>query len=86
MFVVRNTDTTADAEAYRTAFLRSLTGAERVQLAVDLTEEAHTICRQGIAARHPEYSTEEVQGAFVRLILGDELFAASQPAAPRLAP
>jgi hypothetical protein len=38
------------------------------------------------AARHPEYSADEIQLAFVRLILGDDLFIAANPSAPLLAP
>jgi hypothetical protein len=79
-------DTSRDAIRFRTEFLRSLTGEQRAQMAADMTDEVHEISRQGIAARHPEYSPEEVQFAFVRLILGDELFVESSPAAPRLAP
>jgi hypothetical protein len=55
-------------------------------MAVDMTETAHRISRQGIAARHPNYTAEQIQMAFVRLILGDELFKAANPSQPLLAP
>jgi hypothetical protein len=55
-------------------------------MAVEMTEEVHAICRAGIARRHPSYSPEEVQTAFVRLVLGDELFFAACPNAMPLAP
>ncbi len=55
-------------------------------MAIDMTESAHMICRQGIAARHPSYSQEQVQRAFVRMLLGDELFQAANPGEALLAP
>jgi hypothetical protein len=79
-------DTVADAQRFRDEFFRSISGQERVAMAVEMTIAVNNICRQGIAARHPEYSTEQVQRAFVRLILGDELFVAACPDEPLLEP
>ena len=79
-------DTSPDAERFRVEFLQRLSGAERVRMAVEMTESAHQISRRGISVRHPEYSTDEVQMAFVRLVLGDELFCAANPGLPLLAP
>lgn len=79
-------DTTPDAEHFRIRFLQSLTGSQRVDLAVEMTEDIHRVSRAGIAARHPEYSEADVQTAFVRLLLGDELFKAARPNDALLAP
>ena len=79
-------DTTRDAEEFRTAFLRTLTGEQKVLMALEMTETTHNISRQGIAVRHPSYTPHEVQMAFVRLLLGDELFRAANPSEPLLAP
>jgi hypothetical protein len=79
-------DTVADAQRFRAEFLRSISGQERVSMAIEMTAAVNNICRQGIAARHPEYSPEQVQRAFVRLTLGDELFAAACPNEPLLEP
>jgi hypothetical protein len=79
-------DTSVDAEQFRTAFLQSLSGEQRVSMAVEMTHSAHEITKRGISARHPEYSNEEVHVAFVRLLLGDELFGAANPGLPLLAP
>jgi hypothetical protein len=84
--MVLHSDTLADAQRFRTEFLRSISGQERVTMAVEMTEAVNNICRQGIAARHPGYSQEQVQRAFVRLMLGDELFAAACPNEPPLEP
>ncbi len=79
-------DTSIDAEQFRTRFLQSRSGTERAQMAVDMTKTAHRISQQGIAARHPNYTPEQTQMAFVRLVLGDELFIAANPTEPLLAP
>lgn len=83
---MRRTDTTPDAEEIRFDILRRLTGNQRVQMAVEMTEEANDICRAGIAFRHPEYSPEDVQLAFVRLRLGEDLFREVKPTGPFLEP
>lgn len=79
-------DTSEDATRFRTAHLQGLTGQERVRMAVEMTESAHQITRQGISARHPDYSPDDVQVAFVRLLLGEKLFVAANPGRPLLAP
>jgi hypothetical protein len=84
--VPRNSDTSNDAERFRTAFLRSLTGEQRAKMAAEMTEVVHNVTRKGIADRHPEYTPDEVQLAFVRLLLGDKLFRGANPTAPLLAP
>jgi hypothetical protein len=80
------TDTSAEASEVRTKFLQGLSGSQRVEMAVQMTVEAHNITRSGIADRHPDYSGDDVQLAFVRLLLGDDLFKAARPDAPLLDP
>ncbi len=84
--VFSSPDTDGEAAQVRLRHLQSLTGSARALLAAELTDEANDICRSGIAARHPLYSAGEVQLAFVRLRLGDELFRVALPDAPLLAP
>lgn len=79
-------DTTAEAERVRHEFLRTLSGSQRSLMAAEMTEEMNAICRAGIAQRHPNYSTEQVEAAFVRLVLGDELYFAACPHATLFAP
>jgi hypothetical protein len=79
-------DTSIEAEHFRFDVLRSLTGSQRVQMAAEMTDEVNQICRDGIADRHPEYSVDQVQIAFVRLLLGDDLFMAACPGAELLSP
>jgi hypothetical protein len=63
-----------------------MSGAERVALAAQLSEEIRAVAMAGIRSRHPEYSEREVWYALQRLLLGEELFSQAWPLAPRLAP
>jgi hypothetical protein len=79
-------DNTPEADQIRLKLLRQLTGEQRVQRAADMTDECNELARDGIRARHPEYSAEQVGQAYVRLRLGDALFQVACPTAPLLAP
>jgi hypothetical protein len=65
---------------------RRMTPAERVALAVEMSEDTRAIAAAGIRARHPSYSTSDVRYALLRLLLGDELFRRAWPHAPLLPP
>jgi hypothetical protein len=79
-------DTSLAAHAAQIAWLRRLTPAARVELAVQMSEDTRALARMGIATRHPEYTPEERTLALWRLLLGDELFQRAWPRAPLLAP
>jgi hypothetical protein len=81
-----SSDTTPEAERYYTKFLRSLTGEEKVRMAVEMTETANKICKQGIAHRHPNYTEDEIHFAFLRIIWGQKLYAHVHPSGPFLTP
>ncbi len=81
---VPDLDTRPEAAAVRLRWLRSRTMDERLRMTIQLSEDVREISRCGIRARHPDYSDQEVEWAPRRLILGDELFHAAWPAAPRL--
>lgn len=53
-------------------------------MAVEMSETVRQVARDGIRMRHPDYTDEDVRLTSIRLLLGDELFAAAFPAAPRL--
>ena len=63
-----------------------MTSAQRVGLAIQMSEEAREITATGIRARHPEYAEHQVWLALVRLVLGDELFKKAFPREPMVAP
>jgi hypothetical protein len=83
---MRSHDTSGAAEEVQVAIYRRMAPAARVELAVTMSEEAREVSRAGIAARHPEYSSLQVEQALRRLLLGDELFRRAWPAAPLLSP
>lgn len=55
-------------------------------LAVEMSEDVRAIAAAGIHARHPTYSSDDVQHALHRLLLGDDLFERAWPHAPLLPP
>ena len=79
-------DTTAAAHDVQLRWLRQLTPAARVELAVEMSEDTRTVARAGILARHPEYSAADLAFALLRLIVGDDLFRRAWPHAPLLSP
>jgi hypothetical protein len=79
-------DTTPAAHEAQVRWLRRLTPAEPVELAVEMSENIRKVARAGIAARHPDYSRAQIAFALQRLLLGDDLFRRAWPRAPLLAP
>ncbi|HWO22001.1 MAG TPA: hypothetical protein VNO30_24735 [Kofleriaceae bacterium] len=83
---MRPRDTSPAAHEAQLRCYRRMSGAEKVALAAQLSEDVRAVARAGIRTRHPEYSDREVWYALQRLLLGDELFDRAWPLAPRLAP
>lgn len=79
-------DTSPAAREAQIRWLRQRTPEERVEIAVKMSEDARAIARAGIAARHPEYTDQELTHALHRLLLGDDLFRRAWPRAPLLPP
>jgi hypothetical protein len=84
--VIRPRDTSPAAHEVQMNWLRRLTPEARFELAAQMSEDCRAIARAGIAARHPEYTEEELTFALYRLLLGDELFRRAWPRAALLAP
>ena len=83
---MRPRDTTPAAHEAQLRCYRRMSGAERVAIAAQLSEDVRAVAMAGIRARHPGYGDREVWYALQRLLLGDELFGRVWPHAPRLAP
>lgn len=64
------TDTSTKAAALHLELYRSLEPADRVQIAVDLSDAVRETALDGIRRRHPEYSDEAVAEAFLTLLYG----------------
>ena len=67
------TDTPPHVRRRLSGIFASMTGAERVAIAVEMAEEAKAIAVAGIRARRPEWSEAEVALEWLRLLHGDEV-------------
>jgi hypothetical protein len=79
-------DTDQSAHAQQIAVWRRMSGEQRLQLGISMSDEAREISLAGIRARHPEYGAGEARDALIRLLLGDALFRAAYPTRPALEP
>ncbi len=62
-------------------------GAEaRLLRAIEMCDDARSITKAGIRARHPDYGDREVDLALFRLLLGDPLYQAAYRGRPLLDP
>jgi hypothetical protein len=66
-------DTSTEAARVQLEVLRRMTGAERVAIALDLSETARALSEAGIRHRHPEWTDETVRDALMDLLLGPQL-------------
>ncbi len=76
-------DTSLEAAEVRRAVLRRMTLDQKAALISELSEALRDTMIAGVRSRHPEYTEAEGRWATVRHLLGDELFAAAYPDAPR---
>jgi len=80
-------DTPPDIAERQRAWWRARPPAERLAAGARMCASARQLMRAGIRARHPDYSTDHVELALLRLVLADDrLFTAAKPGAPLLAP
>ncbi len=79
-------DTSAGAAQVVTQILRDMTGAQRVDLVLEMSEESREIARCGIRSRHPLYTPTDVEHALHRLLLGDTLADRAWPESSHLRP
>ena len=82
----RPADTTPEAWQAQVAMLRRMTGAQRLAIALRLTQLARDAARDGIRARHPGYGDAEVRRAFFRMMHGDATTRRVWPGAELLDP
>ena len=72
-------DTTPDAKRHYYDLLRKSTPDFRAQRMYQLSRMTKEIGIAGIRRRHPEYSVEQVNLAYLRLIMGKQEFERSFP-------
>jgi hypothetical protein len=84
--VTRAADTTADSDRAQIESYRQMGDAGRAAATFGLIALARQLSIEGIRARHPHYSDEQVHRAFARLVLGDALVGAVWPGCPLVDP
>ena len=82
---MRPLDTTEDAHQRQLDVYRRMSGSQRMELMIEMSEEFRDIQRSGIRSRHPDYDGHMVECALRRHLLGDDLFSRAFPSEPVLA-
>lgn len=60
-------DTTPEARRIQLEVYRKMSGAQRIQLAFEISDLTRALARAGIRDRHPEWSESEVKRELLRL-------------------
>lgn len=68
------------------AIYRRMSDARRLELTLQMSDEARLITAAGIRAHHPEYTDEHVEDALRLMLLGPHLFHMAWPDKPLLSP
>jgi hypothetical protein len=76
---VRPHDTAEAAHVTHLSWYKRLSPGARVALAASMSDDARTVARAGIRARHPEYTDEQVSRALMRLLFGDDVCRRAWP-------
>jgi hypothetical protein len=72
-------DTDLAADEVQRRIYSQLGGKGRIAIAFRLTDAVRRLALEGIRQRHPDYTEAQVQQAFARLRLGDDLVRAIWP-------
>lgn len=80
--MARAHDTTPEAEAAHLAVYRRMSDSRRLELALQMSDDARRITAAGIRDLHPEYTDAEVEDVVRLLILGPKLFHEAWPDKP----
>jgi len=72
-------DTDPAAHRVQGQIYARLGGSERVAIAFRLSDSVRRLATAGIRQRHPDYTDAQVERAFARLRLGDDLMRAIWP-------
>jgi len=67
-------DTTIEASRKQFEILRNMTGEQRLQMALKLSNARRNAIVTGVKQIHPEYDDKAVKREVLRLMIGDKLF------------
>lgn len=70
---MRPRDTSVDAYAAQIAAVRAVGGAERVRIAVELSEQLRRMMAEVVRRRHPDWAPERVRREVLTRIYGADL-------------
>ena len=76
---MRSRDTSRAARAVQSEAQRRVGPAGRVELAIEMSEQARAISIEGVMAREPGLKPEEARARVLRRLLGDGLYDACWP-------
>ena len=76
---IRRRDTSEEVWRVQAAAWRPMSGAERVAIACELSDNPRRVAAEGVPDRHPEHTEEQVQLAVIRPTIGEELFRQAYP-------
>jgi hypothetical protein len=63
-------DTTSEAEARQQTIFRRMSGLERLQLAMNLSDQMRDITLAGLRNKHPEVTEEKIRKLFYKEVHG----------------
>lgn len=71
--MVRSPDTSTEAARRQVEIFRRLTGSERVEMALSMSEAARELTVAGIRHRHPDWTDEQVHHALLVQLHGADV-------------
>jgi hypothetical protein len=83
---VLSPDTSLDAWQIQRDIYRRMSPEARLDLAVQMSEDARRLTFEGIQQRHPDYDSATARRALFRLLHGDALVLRIWPNEPLVAP
>lgn len=72
---VQPSDTTEEAREVQIGAYRAMTPSQRVEIALQLSDDVRALARAGVRRRHPELDEQGVHHEFLRILCGSELSA-----------
>jgi hypothetical protein len=76
---VTSPDTTPGAMRVQAHIFANIPPNKRLELALAMSDSLRQVVAAVVRSRHPEYSSEQIKLAVIRLTLGDELFRKAYP-------
>jgi len=68
-----HSDTSTEIELKQQEVFSETSGAQRVAMALDMSDEAKQITCDGIRARHPDFDQDMIHAEWLNILYGPEL-------------